>query len=213
MVEKINNSACLAVIQCPGYKCETILSDDEIMKSLTYSQRGKYFQVITNEFVLSNRMLRWCPGKDCVNAIEMIDLVKQPAVRCLCGHHFCFSCSHFVHDLISCEVMKKFELLKSKDFASANWIASNCKQCPKCKSEINKNGGCNHMTCRQCSHEFCWICNSDWRTHGHTTCRGVRGNSNDLSVDHHGRRLVGCVSKHGSMVDSTNVTRIIIRST
>jgi len=35
--------------------------------------------------------------------------------------------------------------------------AMGTKQCPQCRTPIQKNEGCNHMTCR-CSHEFCWIC-------------------------------------------------------
>jgi ariadne-1 len=29
------------------------------------------------------------------------------------------------------------------------------KSCPECKQAIEKNGGCDHMTCR-CGHEFWW---------------------------------------------------------
>lgn len=29
------------------------------------------------------------------------------------------------------------------------------KRCPRCNEPIEKNGGCDHMTCR-CSHEFWW---------------------------------------------------------
>ena len=31
---------------------------------------------------------------------------------------------------------------------TANWMQANTKECPKCKSTIEKNGGCNHMVCR-----------------------------------------------------------------
>lgn len=198
----------MAVIECPGYRCETILSDDEIIKTLEAPYTGKYFQLITNEFVLSNRMIRWCPGKQCTNAIEMIDIIKQPAVRCSCGDHFCFSCSHFVHDLISCDLMIKFEQLKAKDLPSANWIAQNCKQCPKCKSEINKNGGCNHMTCRKCNNEFCWICLLTWSTHHGGPCPGAKIDTFTENDKTNTRRLVACVTKHGSMVDSLKMDEI-----
>jgi ariadne-1 len=29
------------------------------------------------------------------------------------------------------------------------------KACPKCHAQIEKDGGCDHMTCR-CRHEFYW---------------------------------------------------------
>ena len=33
--------------------------------------------------------------------------------------------------------------------ADAQWIINNTKPCPSCSSPIQKNEGCNHMTCRK----------------------------------------------------------------
>ncbi|XP_029988533.1 E3 ubiquitin-protein ligase RNF14-like [Sphaeramia orbicularis] len=41
---------------------------------------------------------------------------------------------------------------------SQEWIAVTCKNCPYCFSRIEKNGGCNRMTCSRCSRQFCWAC-------------------------------------------------------
>jgi hypothetical protein len=42
-------------------------------------------------------------------------------------------------------------------------IPYNIKKCPNCKVYIDKNGGCNHITCR-CGYNFCWICFEDWNS-------------------------------------------------
>jgi hypothetical protein len=44
---------------------------------------------------------------------------------------------------------------------SNNWLLENTKPCPKCKANICKDEGCNHMTCR-CGHHFCWLCGAEY---------------------------------------------------
>ena len=46
---------------------------------------------------------------------------------------------------------------------------ANTKICPGCRKPIEKNQGCNHMTCRGCKHEFCWLCLGNWSEHGGNT--------------------------------------------
>ena len=56
---------------------------------------------------------------------------------------------------------------------TANWILANTKKCPMCNSRIEKNQGCNHMNCKICKHEFCWICMGiDWLHIGLTRSNG-----------------------------------------
>jgi len=53
--------------------------------------------------------------------------------------------------------------------ASELWIKRLTKKCPQCKAPIQKNGGCNHMTCvsQQCGgYHFCWLCMQPY-TPGH----------------------------------------------
>jgi len=46
-------------------------------------------------------------------------------------------------------------------------VQATTKQCPGCQRPIEKNEGCDHMTCITCRHEFCWRCMKPWRTHGY----------------------------------------------
>ena len=34
----------------------------------------------------------------------------------------------------------------------------NHKLCPSCNAPIEKNGGCNHVTCWKCKSHMCWPC-------------------------------------------------------
>jgi hypothetical protein len=34
----------------------------------------------------------------------------------------------------------------------------NRKKCPKCMMGIEKDGGCNNVTCQHCKMSICWVC-------------------------------------------------------
>ena len=72
------------------------------------------------------------------------------------------------------------------------WIANNARKCPQCQVIIEKNGGCNHISCRNCNHHFCWVCRAVWSNHNYNSydrvsTRNVLGNElhtarNDLQA-------------------------------
>jgi len=53
---------------------------------------------------------------------------------------------------------------------TARWKKRRTKQCPKCNTAIEKNGGCAHMTCTRCKYTYCWICLKDTAEGSHATC-------------------------------------------
>uniref|UniRef100_A0A2K5LRH6 RBR-type E3 ubiquitin transferase n=1 Tax=Cercocebus atys TaxID=9531 RepID=A0A2K5LRH6_CERAT len=69
-----------------------------------------------------------------------------------CNEVFCVKCHQMYHCADNSE--------------TANYISAHTKDCPKCNICIEKNGGCNHMHCSKCKHDFCWMCLGDWKTHG-----------------------------------------------
>lgn len=60
------------------------------------------------------------------------------------------------------------------------WVKVHSKNCPKCKSPIEKNMGCMHMTCYSCKYEFCWLCMGDYRKHQQETGIGLCNSFADL---------------------------------
>ena len=98
-------------------------------------------------FVQCNRLMRWCPAPDCNNAARVGHVDSRP-VKCKCGHTFCFSCAENWHDPVKCALIRKWIKKCDDDSETSNWINANTKECPKCKATIEKDGGCNHMICK-----------------------------------------------------------------
>ena len=52
---------------------------------------------------------------------------------------------------------KKLEMMATT-LASEDYVKDNAKHCPHCNAPIEKNEGCNKITCWRCSTNFCWLC-------------------------------------------------------
>ena len=75
------------------------------------------------------------------------------------------------------------------------WINYNTKKCPNCHSNIEKNDGCNQMTCVKCKHVFCWECLGDWKIHnkrtgGFYTCNLTSNTKNNNQVEDQNHNLL-----------------------
>ncbi|XP_033213278.1 E3 ubiquitin-protein ligase arih1-like [Belonocnema kinseyi] len=167
LTTKIMEDGVGQTIACAAHNCKILVDDESVMRLIKSSKvKLKYQHLITNSFVDCNRLLRWCPSPNCNNAVK-VQFLESRSVTCRCGHTFCFLCGQNRHEPVKCELLKKWIKKCNEDLASCNWIAKNTKDCPQCDFTIEKNGGCNHITCgnRTCRHEFCWICLGKWDIH------------------------------------------------
>ncbi|XP_052769359.1 uncharacterized protein LOC128209377 isoform X1 [Mya arenaria] len=55
------------------------------------------------------------------------------------------------------------DIQKEENVESQKKIKSTTKKCPHCKVNIEKNAGCNQMTCFVCGTNFCWLCEKKWK--------------------------------------------------
>lgn len=141
---------------------------------------SKYWYNLATHYCLTHaKRYKHCPYPDCDSVVEflgfdsdtvasldeLMELMLVPMVRCGNQHQFCFGCNENTHSPCPCIAVKKWLKKCEDDSETLNWLESHTKDCPKCSTLIEKNGGCNHMTCRKCHWEFCWVCMGDWVKH------------------------------------------------
>jgi len=113
-----------------------------------------------------NRAIRWCPAPDCIYCVENVNLSARPVI-CKCTYVYCFKCGKEDHRPCDCKKADEWQSKNKSESENTRWILLFTKMCPKCGKPIEKNQGCNHMTCRHksCGYEFCWLCLEDWKGH------------------------------------------------
>ncbi|PIC36174.1 hypothetical protein B9Z55_015267 [Caenorhabditis nigoni] len=168
-------------ITCMHGGCKLLFQQEQISFYITDPVvMALYNRAVVDSYVATNRLLKWCHGADCDNALK-VTLKSTRHVACTCGSSFCFSCNQDSHEPVPCRLLVLWTKNDQKDDAeSFKWILGNTKECPKCQAPIEKNGGCNHMTCtnKSCRYEFCWLCMGNWIGHRQCNVFVATGDSN-----------------------------------
>jgi len=127
------------------------------------------------EWIINQPHAKHCPSPDCnwvfTNEDDMTQNIECPN----CHQRYCSNCLRNHRARVTCDQARILAEATehTRDPETAQWLAANSKNCPSCKTPIQKKGGCNHMTCRMCRHEFCWIClgaRTDLDSNNHRTC-------------------------------------------
>lgn len=153
---------------CPDSDCTERVYDSMFEQLLSPASKLRYESFLARSFVEDSPIRRWCPGPDCGRAVECRDS-SILNVKCECNFEFCFKCGDPAHEPTNCDNLSKWKEKLVSESENATWILANTKKCPKCRTPIEKNQGCNHMTCQSCRHDFCWMCLGPWKDHGSAT--------------------------------------------
>ena len=174
LISEINSKNSIK-IECPNTGCNREISHYEITHMLASNNRitlKKYLQNVQNAKSLREPNCKACP--QCSNPAKLmpqtfLDKVKhrsrgQKIVCNECQHTWCFRCHAPWHENKSCKKYQK-EVSSVKTWAKAYAAGQkNAQLCPKCKVWIQRNQGCDHMTCVNCRTEFCYRCGSKYRS-------------------------------------------------
>lgn len=94
----------------------------------------------------------WCLAPGCKGGQIHETGANGPIFRCnACGYRACVHHNQIWHDGETCEQFDyRISGRKARDeeAATAATIAKTTKKCTKCQSPIEKNKGCDHMTCK-----------------------------------------------------------------
>ncbi|EPQ56890.1 hypothetical protein GLOTRDRAFT_73357 [Gloeophyllum trabeum ATCC 11539] len=165
-------------IRCMAEGCGLVCPDPFVREALGEDKAtwNRFRELLVRHFVGCNKNLKFCPYPNCTYTVACPAAASKSALLSIvptvtCGaspdHKFCFGCSiETDHRPVICAIAAMWLQKCHDDSETANWIKSNTKECTKCQSTIEKNGGCNHMTCKKCKHEFCWVCMGPWSEHG-----------------------------------------------
>ena len=161
----------IVMTPCPLKGCNLFLTRTIFKKCITEKKYQRIFaKSLVRNFIARNNNIKPCPNPRCNLSIRVpVSLAKE--IKCNCGWNFCYLCLEESHVPCDCEMAKLWkestrEKGSGEDFI---WMKENTKNCPKCGTNIEKNQGCNHMTCQRraggCGFEFCWVCLGPWNAH------------------------------------------------
>nr|GLL47360.1 probable E3 ubiquitin-protein ligase ARI2 [Ipomoea trifida] len=147
-------------IRCMAHKCFAIC-DESVVRKLVSKEHPdlaeKFDRFLLESYIEDNKMVKWCPSTPhCGNAIR-IENDELFEVECSCGLQFCFSCLSEAHSPCSCLMWELWTKKCRDESETVNWITVHTKPCPKCHKPVEKNGGCNLVSCI-CGQAFCWLC-------------------------------------------------------
>lgn len=169
-VEFIVKDSMPAGVPCMAKECNLLCPSDLIEQFINNDPDllARFKRRHRDACISSHHQLRFCPGADCPTVLYAAE-PKARRVECNeCHTSFCFECGLDYHSPTDCATIKRWLTKCSDDSETANYICANTKNCPACHICIEKNGGCNHVQCSKCKHDFCWMCLCDWKSHGNS---------------------------------------------
>ncbi|KAK4540528.1 hypothetical protein LTR36_009166 [Oleoguttula mirabilis] len=153
------NSKSFDQISCA--QCSNTLGQGEIRALATPAVYQRYLDSEFKATMSADPDFRWCIAPSCTSG----QIHSEGDIfRCVaCRHKACSQCNAAWHEGEGCGAyMARVKAQPEEEEASAKALKKMAKLCPGCSRKIEKNGGCDHITCKVCRHEWCWRCLADY---------------------------------------------------
>ncbi|KAG4441754.1 hypothetical protein IFR05_002745 [Cadophora sp. M221] len=196
---------------CLDTECKKPLTLDALRMFVSAEVFKIYNKKLALNLMSKNEKFRWCA---CGHGQVHTQGERNPEWNCIsCKQRHCYICREDSSEL--CQHLRSIDYKKRKqknqqrqaaiqtfeasaqrarenEAATKLEIARTTKKCPKagCGNKIERNEGCGHFTCRNCSTDFCWSCKVIWKNKRvlHLAgCRiGLRSTTTKASLDKNG---------------------------
>ncbi|ORY68942.1 uncharacterized protein BCR38DRAFT_464210 [Pseudomassariella vexata] len=145
-------------IRCEGdsSQCKSVLGLDELQEYLSSSTFEDLLEASFKTYIRLRPLdFCYCPTPDCAQVYRATsntalftcpDCLAAICTKCRASHPDMTCADHKYHISGGHEALEK---VKKK---------LGIKDCPKCKTPMEKTEGCNHMTCGGCGIHICWVC-------------------------------------------------------
>lgn len=148
-----------AGVECPVPECKSRFSRHDVLRSVPA------IDVMQMDEREHDRSMRTAMGDAielrCVcgaaGIIQQNDLGSKVIPCPRCHRQYCAKCGQAAHGDTPCATPKDKDADEKANAKTQAWIRNKTKQCPNCREAVEKNEGCNHVTCR-CGHNWCFLC-------------------------------------------------------
>ncbi|GMT03672.1 hypothetical protein PENTCL1PPCAC_25846 [Pristionchus entomophagus] len=174
----------IRTFECLAEACSSIAAQEVVKKAIGEEEYERYESILLERALGAMDDMAICPRVACGKYVVVNPFNRQLGRCDACSLAFCIICRKTYHGVEGCrwQIDEKLKLLEEyekgdnradlakraggeaalekmiSNLRNDKWILDNSKKCPKCKSDIEKNNGCNKMKCAKCGTAFCWLC-------------------------------------------------------
>ncbi|KAK7970686.1 hypothetical protein PG988_009759 [Apiospora saccharicola] len=146
-------------LKCP--ECSGLLAFEDVGAFADPATFERYDSLATKAALDDIRDFQWCLNPRC--GAGQIHRAECPKVKChACKSSLCSRHNLPWHRNETCEAYDRRTRSQRKgDKASEKKVKEMTKSCPRCRKDVYKYSGCDHITC-VCGHEWCYVCLSEY---------------------------------------------------
>eukprot|EP00698_Gefionella_okellyi_P012867 TRINITY_DN3499_c0_g2_i1.p1 TRINITY_DN3499_c0_g2~~TRINITY_DN3499_c0_g2_i1.p1 ORF type:complete len:462 (-),score=17.15 TRINITY_DN3499_c0_g2_i1:309-1694(-) len=157
--------AAALACKCMQADCKKVVSVADMRLIVDDKHVQKYFRIFYQRMA-SEKSSHYTSCRSCARTLQVHSHGWWE--MCPCSTPLCPQCGDEPHEPLTCSLLQNYREREARHNRhssaedSEQWVQKFSKKCPRCKVPIQKNDGCNHMSCSQCSFQFCWLCLKGW---------------------------------------------------